>query len=589
MRTLPAQAGGITVAFIDNEDSFSRLLLDAIWQAIGVTPVVIPRTMQPDQARDTLAQADVIVVGPGPGHPANPADVGISALALTVGKPVVGVCLGHQLIALQAGATVSRAAFPQHGVSSKIQHHHTGVFAGIANPMTVMRYHSLDVTIDDDSLPLEVLATAADGTVMMLRHTELPQWGMQFHPESFGTPQGTLLLRNVLLQALGVDRWPDTYPAAAWLEFANHTLLAAGTQLLSAAEVQQRRTTPPADPPWIVALSYEATELHDGGALTGPVCGFIPSRWISFPGRRAIDPDPILPPPLVDAPQLRTNQHTYEQQVRSCQEHIAAGDAYELCLTTAVTGQFTTTDSDRHQWMQRAWQLYRRVRQLTDAPFTGILTIAESSNPPLGIISASPERFLCVDNDTVITQPMKGTRPRGATPAQDAALRAELAASEKDRAENMMIVDVLRNDVLRSCAPGSVTVPALQEVHTFTHWHQMISTITGRLTTTPLQAVVQAFPGGSMTGAPKQRAMQLLAAIEGHPRGWYSGALGYLGVDRSDVAMLIRTLVITGDSFTYGAGGAVTRLSDPAEEFAEVQAKLYFLEKLLAAPITTAP
>jgi para-aminobenzoate synthetase len=176
----------------------------------------------------------------------------------------------------------------------------------------------------------------------------------------------------------------------------------------------------------------------------------------------------------------------------------------------------------------------------------------------------------------VTSEPIKGTRPRGSTPKADAALAADLRASVKDRAENLMIVDLMRNDFTKVCESDSVTVPKLFEVETYATVHQLVSTVTGTLAkgSDAVSALEAAFPGGSMTGAPKMRAVEIIGELEQGKRGVYSGVAGYIGDNGSaDFGMVIRSLVFDGDRITLGVGGGITIDSDPAAELAETKLK----------------
>jgi len=203
------------------------------------------------------------------------------------------------------------------------------------------------------------------------------------------------------------------------------------------------------------------------------------------------------------------------------------------------------------------------------------------------LVSASPETFLSVSaGGEVITRPIKGTRPRGATPEQDGALSAELLESDKERAENLMIVDLMRNDLSRVCETGSVRVPELLVVESYATVHQLVSTITGQIRggLDLLDVLEATFPAGSMTGAPKKRAVEILQELEGHPRGLYSGTYGVWRADGSaEFAMTIRTAIVGPDSLTVGVGGGITALSEPAEEIREVGIKAQAFLRALGA------
>ncbi len=288
--------------------------------------------------------------------------------------------------------------------------------------------------------------------------------------------------------------------------------------------------------------------------------------------RASLSPPPEAAPRAV---RWRDDDARYAELVRKCQAAIREGEAYQLCLTSHAT---VDDPGD-------PLELYRRVRRASPAHHGALLRIGEST-----LVSASPETFLRVesaaDGDGLVarTRPIKGTRPRGAEPAADAALAAELAASEKERAENLMIVDLMRNDLARVSRVGSVVVTGLLEIETYAHVHQLVSTVEGRLRAglDAVDVIAACFPAGSMTGVPKRRAIELLAAWEGAPRGVYSGAFGYLGADGSaDLAMVIRSILVENGVATVGAGGGITALSVPEEEVAEMRLKARVLLRAL--------
>ena len=228
---------------------------------------------------------------------------------------------------------------------------------------------------------------------------------------------------------------------------------------------------------------------------------------------------------------------------------------------------------------------YLRLRRLNPAPYAGFVRHGEVS-----VLSSSPERFATVDRRRwVETRPIKGTSPRGATTAEDERNRRLLQEDPRFRAENLMIVDLLRNDLSMVCEPGTVGVPALMEVESYPGVHQLVSTVRGRLRegVSTMQAVRALFPAGSMTGAPKLRTMEIIADVETTPRGVYSGALGWLSGDgRADLGVVIRTLVGTpaGSGWRYqaGTGGGVTVHSDAASELAETRWKIARLRSAVA-------
>lgn len=237
----------------------------------------------------------------------------------------------------------------------------------------------------------------------------------------------------------------------------------------------------------------------------------------------------------------------YNRAFASVQSAIAAGDCYQINLTQRFSARY---EGD-------TLSAYRRLRALSPAPFSAYMDF-----PGLGILSHSPERLLFSQDGHVEARPIKGTRPRLASVAEDQASQDSLLASEKDRAENLMIVDLLRNDLARNCCPGSVRVPALFQLETYANVHHLVSTVTGRLAQgrSNLDLLEAVFPGGSITGAPKIRAMELIRELEPLPRSVYCGAIGYVSLHgRMDLSIPIRTLVATGEGemHVWGGGGIV--------------------------------
>jgi len=252
----------------------------------------------------------------------------------------------------------------------------------------------------------------------------------------------------------------------------------------------------------------------------------------------------------------------YLADILRCQSALAAGESYEVCLTDQI---HTDASPD-------PWHLYKGLRRSNPAPFAAYLKLGE-----VAIVSSSPERFLSVDRERkVMARPIKGTAPRSADPVQDEATRKELAEDEKTFAEHLMIVDLLRNDLGRVCEVDTVRVPELMVIEQYATVHQMISNVVGVLEAgrSSIECVRACFPGGSMTGAPKLRTMEIIDDIEREARGVYSGAIGWFGLDGTvDLSIVIRTIVMRPDATTIGAGGAIVMQSDPEEEFAEILLK----------------
>jgi para-aminobenzoate synthetase component 1 len=266
----------------------------------------------------------------------------------------------------------------------------------------------------------------------------------------------------------------------------------------------------------------------------------------------------LLSAPLASDLCVWFDEGSYSRAVASVRDEIAAGNVYQANLTQRMDLPYAG----------EPWALYRVLRRLSPAPFAAYLEL-----PEVAVAGSSPERFLKLEADgRVESRPIKGTRPRGPTPEADELLAAELAASAKDRAENLMIVDLVRNDLGRVCRLGSIAVPELMAIESYATVFQMVSTVTGRLRPDcdATDLIRAAFPPGSMTGAPKIAAMRILDAIEPVRRGIYSGAVGYLDArGGADLSVVIRTLLVKDGRAYLHAGGAVVADSDPVAEYIE--------------------
>ncbi|WP_427920424.1 aminodeoxychorismate synthase component I [Streptomyces sp. cg40] len=678
---------------IDNYDSYTYNLFQLIAEVNGEEPVVI-RNDAPDGIPD-LADFDNVVVSPGPGHPGEPRDFGIATAVLTDSPlPVLGVCLGHQGIALGEGARVTAAPQPRHGHLSTVRHDGRDLFRGLPQDFTAVRYHSLAVP---EPLPdtLEATAWAEDGVLMGLRHRERPLWGVQFHPESVLTEYGHRMLvnfRNLTAERAGRPRTKNTAvtPAVAAIPrprqaprptYRLHTRRMAGAVdteaafawmygasrrafWLDSALVEEglarfsffgddsgplaefvrydvgtgtceiERSGRPTRKVTASVFDYLkrqlATRHVDAGDLpfdfTGGYVGYFgyetkadcgsPNRhsseipdacWLFADRLIAVDhlkgftyavclaedtPSatweaadwlesaltqlsfvttgtgaPPLPTraesDLVAAePWLVRDRATYLADIESCQRELRAGTSYEICLTNAA----------RLPAPPDPFAFYRELRRVNPAPYAAFLRLGD-----VDVAGSSPERFLRITRDGVAeARPIKGTAPRGRGPEEDTRLRDALAMDAKTRAENLMIVDLLRNDLGQVCRTGSVRVTRLMATETYATVHQLVSTVEGRLRedTDAVECVRACFPGGSMTGAPKLRTLEIIDRLETGARGVYSGALGYLGCSGgADLNIVIRTAVLADGLMHLGAGGAIVLDSDPADEYDEMLLK----------------
>jgi para-aminobenzoate synthetase component 1 len=332
---------------------------------------------------------------------------------------------------------------------------------------------------------------------------------------------------------------------------------------------------PPAETPLLVAVAVDRFRVEEDGAVVAAGSPRPPrplgdhalaqARWTARPPLHVeLDVED-----LAACSSLTREEH--RRLVLRVQEHIAAGDIYQANLSQRF----------RLPWDLGGLALYDRLRVVSPAPFAGYLRAAG-----LEVASASPERLVHVADGRLTTRPIAGTRPRAADPAADRALAAELILSEKERAEHLMLVDLARNDLGQVAEVGSVAVDELMTVEDYSHVRHIVSNVSGRLASgrDPLDALLALFPGGTITGVPKRRCMEILDGLEPVPRGLYTGALFYLTRSgRLDANILIRSAVVAGGAVTFHAGGGIVADSHPDREYEETLHKAEGLRVALEA------
>jgi para-aminobenzoate synthetase len=681
---------------VDNHDSYTYNVFHLLAAASGEEPVVVNNDAVSWRVL-SRSDFDAFVLSPGPGRPERWHDFGVCRDILRYSEiPVFGICLGHQGIGNLLDGNVDSAPMAMHGRLSHVRHSDTGIFEGIPQDFSVVRYHSLAIT-GPPGPEGHVTAWADDGVVMGVEHTTRPIWGVQFHPESIATEHGRAIAENFYALAARLRGKPspkarhqaprpDTATDAAaepeeqeweapmrlrlreiegeaptealferlfgaeenafWLDSADapsrlaqcsylgtsagrdRALLEYDVDAGEVAVKRARRDTVEhksifdlldrevakhaVEPPpqlsrgliggYVGYLGYElkadcgspnvhSSDMPDALLMLANrviavdhvrrrtyVCAVgreedaEADAWLELAAAAVAEalanPPAPVPTPDPEEPLAHVSfrsgrgRERYLADIASSQAELAAGESYEVCLTD----QFSTDASPD------PFVLYRHLRRSNPAPFAAFLKFGDRV-----IVSSSPERFLSVDRDRrVEARPIKGTISRHEDPVVDAAHRDELKDDEKTMAEHLMIVDLLRNDVGRVCDLESVSVPELMAIEPYMTVHQMVSTIQGYLEPgrTPVECVHACFPGGSMTGAPKIRTMEIIDGLEDEARGVYSGAIGYFGLDGStDLSIVIRTIVMRPGRTTIGAGGAIVMQSDPQDEFDETLLK----------------
>ena len=675
------------VLIIDNYDSFTYNLYQ---QVAGITQC-IPDVFKNDEitfAEIVAGNYDAIIISPGPGRPDVPADFGVCADVLKFSEiPVLGICLGHQGMGYFAGAEVNFAQEPYHGRLSAIYHTGGGLFKGLPQGFSAVRYHSLLVS---KPLPVGLIETAwtADGIVMGIAHESKPFWGIQYHPESISTEYGDevvaeflKLAKDFIKSEIAIEQDPKQTAIAAkpidpeslivehqvidlktsadvifyklyadskyafWLDSSkiipDHSRFSymgnidnnRGKAILfdridqTLTQIQDCSTTishedlfdylkrdlesntvmPDHDfsfdfkGGYVGYFGYELKSQLDfktSHRSEVPDAAFMFStrylvldhlehkiyiialakdgeeaenarQWIAEVAGKLAD---LCPIPDKKRPHLygklnftgSQNHSKYLENISRSLAEIRNGESYEVCLTNRIAIELELDPLD----------LYLDLRTINPAQYAAYLHFDGFS-----ILSSSPEQFLKLDNKkNVSTKPIKGTIYRDEDAEADERNKRSLQENEKFRAENLMIVDLLRNDFGRVCEIGSVKVPHLMAVESYETLSHLVSTVVGKLKQeySIIDLFKATFPGGSITGAPKKRTMAIIDQLETDARGPYTGSLGYLSLcGAAELNIIIRTAVVQQSKITIGTGGAIISLSDAAEEFEETLLKAF--------------
>lgn len=521
------------VAFVENHDSFSWNVIDRLpFERSAVTVCSAP------EARTLLPNVDALVIGPGPFDPVRAGLLELVQAAAARALPTLGICLGHQALGQAFGARVVRSK-PSHGHSATAHFSASRWLPQVSGPVQVMRYHSL--ALADVPEPLRVIASLEDGTVMAIEHATLPMLGLQFHPDSYATPLGAQLLARFF------GRLPLTQRGAPSPRSAP---VAPATTVFRLSELEGQHDFALLGPGftggWTLLTGLQP--VHGPADLAWCEAEARTPRW--FRGQRSqVRLEVDVPPAPLHA---TLDERGFVEGVAHLREAIARGDVYQVNLTLRATlapvsgAQLLASLCARGVPRFAAW----------------VKTGGRE------FVSASPEQLFDLSDGGLHAEPMKGTAPAG--------MREWLEASQKDRAELAMITDLLRNDLAQLCQPRSVQVTNPRRLIELPYVVQAVSDVVGTLRDgVQLDEVLRVLhPGGSVTGAPRSTALELISQLEPTPRGVYCGALLLTDGDRARCALLIRTAERNATGWTWGVGSGITWGSEPMVELDEVRLKL---------------
>ncbi len=530
------------VLFIENHDSFSWNVIDALPFAREQIEV-----MHADKAPAALSHVDAVVMGPGP---TDPFRAGLIELVHEVARrklPFLGVCLGHQALGLAFGAKLI-CSEPAHGKRALVHFKTSRLLPNIEGDFEAMRYHSLSLT--SVRHPLSEVAHLSDQTVMAIEHESLPMAGLQFHPDSFGTPRGRELLSAFFHNSSKETPSHFTRPSQS-------VAFAQNLERINLSALRGRDDFALLGPGYDTHGSWTLLESLQPDEVSQPALWYAPAETVGTSAKRltgrarAVDVHFDVAPPHL---QTSLDEEKFLGGVRAIREHIAAGDVYQVNLT--LRAQLSGCEDGA--------ALLANLCQSTVPRFASWVKCRALGE----WVSASPELLFETDSQWIHAEPMKGT----AGPTQ----RQWLAESKKDKAELAMITDLLRDDLHHFCKPGTVKVTHERRFVELPYVVQSVADVEGEIREgVGLKDILTVMhPGGSVTGAPRQAALGCIAHLEASPRGAYCGTLGLEMNGKSRFALLIRTAEHLGTTWQYGVGSGITWDSNPEDELAEVRLKL---------------